>query len=134
MPTDPSTWLWIGALQQRQGNQAAADQAWTQAQHLLGDDEVFYNNRGSVLLQLGEYMEAEADARAIIKISPTGGAGYYLLGQAQSGQNKISEALDSFDKAAKFADQENNGALVVAAKLETQNLLQRPPIFATPTP
>lgn len=134
VPTDPSAWLWVGALQQRQGNQAAADQAWAQAQRLIDDDETFYNNRGTVLIQLGDYVAAEADARALIKLNPTGGAGYYLLGLTQSGQNKIPEALASFDKAATFADQENNGALVVAAKMETQNLLQRPPMFATPTP
>lgn len=134
VPEDPDIWIWLGALYQQQGRDADSEAAWAKAQELINEVD-FHNTRGIVLLQTGNYAGAEADAHFLIEQTEFAANGYYLLGQAQSAQNNYREAIDAFEEAARIAEETDNATIVVAAKLELQNLLQRgPAIGLTPTP
>jgi tetratricopeptide (TPR) repeat protein len=133
-PKDADIWIWLGVLYQQRGQQADADAAW-QTAHTLVTDLDFYNTRGIVFLQMKNYAAAEADARQLLNDSQAAPNGYYLLGQIQVGQDKPAEALASFQQAATLAEESNNATIVIASKLEIQNLMQRAPaIPATPKP
>jgi hypothetical protein len=134
VPGDPQALLWVGALQQRLGNQDAAERAWDAARQLLDGDVGLAVARGPILFQLGEFAATEADARTLLTQRNTAPAGQYLLGQVYSAQNRLPEALEAFQQAATLADETGDAAIAVAAKLEVQNILQRPPEFPTATP
>jgi tetratricopeptide (TPR) repeat protein len=134
VPSDPDIWIWLGALYRQAGREADAEAAWTKGLELTNEVD-FHNTRGIVLLQTGDFAGAESDAQFLIETGEFAANGYYLLGQAQSSQNKYQEALAAFEEAARLGEETDNATIVVAAKLEMQHLMQRgPAIGITPTP
>jgi tetratricopeptide (TPR) repeat protein len=134
VPSDPDIWIWLGALYRQAGREADAEAAWTKGLELTNEVD-FHNTRGIVLLQTGDFAGAESDAEFLIETGEFAANGYYLLGQAQSSQNKYQEALAAFEEAARLGEETDNATIVVAAKLEMQHLMQRgPAIGITPTP
>ena len=130
-PNNPDIALWVGALQLRLGHSGAAETSWSTARKLYGNDQTFYFERGLLLAQLQEDTLAEADAQELIKQPSSAAEGYLLLGGIQEGRGQINQAIDSYQKASTFAEQENNSGLVVAARSRLAYLLQLPP--AAPT-
>jgi tetratricopeptide (TPR) repeat protein len=132
VPNDPAVALWIGALQQRRGDQAAAQQAWEAARRLYGDDSTFHMERGIVWLQLGDLAAAEADARALIAQPGSAAEGYYLLSQVEEERGQISAAIAALQQAAQLAEQEGNAQLTVLARTRLGYLMQQPLLPPTP--
>jgi len=126
VPTDADIAVWVGALQQQQGNSQAAEAAWNQARQLYGSEISFLVQRGLVQLQLSDYSGTERDARTLIGM-PTGGPqGYFLLGSVQEARGEYRAAMQSFEQAANLAEQANMPELVVAARTRMAYLTQQP--------
>jgi tetratricopeptide (TPR) repeat protein len=133
VPTDPQGHLWVGALELRQGNAAAAETAFGEARRLSGDDRAFYGTRGPLLLELGMVDAAEADARTMLAQPATAPNGHFLLGQVYGARGQAPEAIRELQTASDLADQAGDAVLAVTAKLAMQSIMQSPPPPVTPT-
>lgn len=138
LPEDIEICVWVGVLEERLGNAEAASQAYAQAEQLAGDRAVFLYTRGTAYQQLGALDLAEADAQAALELRPDYAEGYFLLAGVYESRGDAARAIDAFEKAAAYAEQKNNSALVVMAKYRMGMLMQSAPAMmpgsTTPTP
>jgi tetratricopeptide (TPR) repeat protein len=134
VPDDPDIALWIGALQQQQGD-PTAEASYERARQLYGDDLTFHVERGLILTQLQQYDAAEADARQLIETSnvTAQAQGHYLIGSIAEMRGQYDQAIASFEESARLAEP-NNPELLVAARSRIAFLLQRGPPLPTVTP
>lgn len=134
VPTDASARLWIGALELRRGNRAAATVAWGEARPLFDDEIAFRAERGLVLLQAGALAAAEEDARALLELPGGASYGHFLLGQAHEIRGDARGAIAAFEEAARLAEEGGNPGLTVMARTRLASLMERLPFLPTPTP
>lgn len=127
VPTDPQGALWAGALYLRQGNTAAAENAWQAARQLYDNDVNFYFERGTVLGFIGAYDAAEQDAQQLIDLPDGAPFGYYLRAHLAESRGAYAEAIPAFEQAANLADQANLTQLAVTARTRLGFLLRSGP-------
>ncbi|MBC8163563.1 MAG: hypothetical protein H7Z42_20345 [Roseiflexaceae bacterium] len=123
-PGDPQIGLWIGALQAKQGNTAAAQASYAAARALASDEVAFLSDRVLVLMSLGDLAAAEQDATALQAIDGGAAIGTYHLGalREQAGDRQAAMAL--YEQAGALAERENRPELVVAARTRMATLMQ----------
>lgn len=137
-PDDAEVHIWVGVLEEKQGHDAAAAEAYARAEEILGDRASFLAARGMTWYRFGSLDEALADAEAALVLEPDHAEGYMLLANVYEAKGDIRAAIEAFEKTAELAEKANNSALIVLAKTRLGMLLQmapmRPPQSNTPTP
>jgi tetratricopeptide (TPR) repeat protein len=135
VPSDPEGALWLGALQLANGDAAAAERSWAEAQRLLDDEALFHFDRGVALMGVGQTDAAEQDARWLIARPESEATGYMLLGGVEEARGRIPEAITAFERAGDLAARQGNSQLEVIAKTRLGILMQSAPMIEpTPTP
>lgn len=136
-PGNPSLLILHGVLAEHQGDPATAEQSWQRARSLLdGDEAQFLTERGLSFLRIQHVDRAIDDVQAAVALDPTSAYAQLVLGSALEAQGRYQEALSAYQKAADLADAAGSAELVVMARTQMANLMQRlqAPPQATPQP
>lgn len=138
LPEEADPMLWIGVLEEKQGNNDAAEQAYAAAEKTIGDHARYVLQRGMIRAQVGAIDQAEADAEAALAEQPDMAEAYFLLGGVYEARGDVPAAIAAFEKTAELAGNQNNSALIVMAKTREGMLMQSAPMMVptppTPTP
>lgn len=117
VPHDPDLLLYQGVIQELLGDEAAAGQSFGQAQASLNNPFRFYLARSQLELRVGRLAEAEADARAALKLDPNAANAWLLLGQTLEAQQKRDEAISAYQKASDLANASGEAEIYVTARM-----------------
>ena len=131
-PEDAELYVWVGVLEELQGHPEAAQEAFVGARALLNDEPRFLTSRGMVRLRVGALDQALADGQQAVAARPDDAEAHFLLGSVYEAQRDLGRAIAAFEKAASLAEQANNSALVVMAKMRMGMILQAGPGLPVP--
>jgi tetratricopeptide (TPR) repeat protein len=135
-PEDSEVWLWLGATQQKLGDEPAASESFRRASDLSGDQVEFLVTRAPVYLAMGMLDEALVDADAVLRIDSENPQAYVILAGVADARGDYSAAVDALQHAADFADKRNQPQISATARYQLGLLLQRIPVVPKfpPTP
>ncbi|XP_004503273.1 translocon at the outer membrane of chloroplasts 64 [Cicer arietinum] len=110
-------------IAKEKGNQAYKDKQWqkaigfyTEAIKLCGDNATYYSNRAQAYLELGSYLQAEADCTKAISLDKKNVKAYFRRGTAREMLGYYKEAIDDF-KYALVLEPTNKRAASAAERL-----------------
>lgn len=115
----------LGAVADRLGDTAQAEQAWQAARVAIGDEARFLAQRGRAYLQVGLADQALQDEQAAIQLQPDLAAAHFFLGMALETAGRSTEAIQAYSRASELAV-ESDPQLVVMARSRLAALLQQP--------
>ncbi|BAT72627.1 hypothetical protein LR48_Vigan05g098500 [Vigna angularis] len=105
------------------GNQAYKDRQWqkaigfyTEAIKLCSDNATYYSNRAQAYLELGSYLQAEADCTKAISLDKKNVKAYFRRGTSREMLGYCKEAIDDF-KHALVLEPTNKRAAAAADRL-----------------
>ncbi|WVZ22546.1 hypothetical protein V8G54_001090 [Vigna mungo] len=105
------------------GNQAYKDRQWqkaigfyTEAIKLCSDNATYYSNRAQAYLELGSYLQAEADCTKAISLDKKSVKAYFRRGTSREMLGYYKEAIDDF-KHALVLEPTNKRAAAAADRL-----------------
>ncbi|MDW8213348.1 MAG: tetratricopeptide repeat protein [Roseiflexaceae bacterium] len=131
-PDNPEAALWRGVLELRAGDPAAAEELFAQARQRAASEVGFLFERGNLLIQVGLFDAAEADAAALIARPDAQAEGHLLLGSVREARGDRAGAIEAFQQAADLAAAADKPHLEVIAKTRLGMILQSLPL--TPNP
>ncbi|KAK2385679.1 translocon at the outer membrane of chloroplasts [Trifolium repens] len=110
-------------IAKEKGNQAYKDKQWpkaigfyTEAIKLCGNNATYYSNRAQAYLELGSYLQAEADCTKAISLDKKNVKAYFRRGTAREMLGYYKEAVDDF-KYAVVLEPTNKRAALTAERL-----------------
>jgi tetratricopeptide (TPR) repeat protein len=110
-------------IAKEKGNQAYKDKQWqkaigfyTEAIKLCGNNATYYSNRAQAYLELGSYLQAEADCTKAISLDKKNVKAYFHRGTAREMLSYYKEAVDDF-KYAVVLEPTNKRAALTAERL-----------------
>ncbi|KAK7398796.1 hypothetical protein VNO78_09969 [Psophocarpus tetragonolobus] len=110
-------------IAKEKGNQAYKDKQWqkaigfyTEAIKLCGDNATYYSNRAQAYLELGSYLQAEADCTKAINLDKKNVKAFFRRGTAREMLGYFKEAIDDF-KHALVLEPTNKRAASAAERL-----------------
>ncbi len=119
-------------LYEHLGEEEKARSAYQQARKIV-DEGTFYKLRAMTYVQVGDGEHALADARRAVQHHPHDPEAYFYLGNAYELLNRVPQALDAYENAARLAEAQKRDALLAVIRVRMAALLQRPPsITLTP--
>ncbi|MCX6030949.1 MAG: tetratricopeptide repeat protein [Chloroflexi bacterium] len=137
-PDDADSWLWLGVVQQKLGDQAAGRASFDKAQALLGSELSLRLARAPYYLLVGQFDSAEADLQAALQQDPENPQAYYLLANVYESQGRYEDALTALQRAGELAEARKQAELTAMSRYRQGMLIQQmqarslnPP---TPTP
>ncbi|XP_061362655.1 translocon at the outer membrane of chloroplasts 64-like [Gastrolobium bilobum] len=93
-------------IAKEKGNQAYKDKQWqkaigfyTEAIKLSGNNATYYSNRAQAYLELGSYLQAEADCTRAINLDKKNVKAYFRRGRAREMLGYYKDAIDDFNYA-----------------------------------
>ncbi|KAK4778593.1 hypothetical protein SAY86_006121 [Trapa natans] len=93
-------------IAKEKGNQAFKDKQWqkaisfyTEAIKLSSSNATYYNNRAAAFLELGSFLQAEADCTKAISLDKKNVKAYLRRGTAQEMLGYYKEAIEDFSYA-----------------------------------
>ncbi|XP_061351071.1 translocon at the outer membrane of chloroplasts 64 [Gastrolobium bilobum] len=93
-------------IAKEKGNQAYKDKQWqkaigfyTEAIKLSADNATYYSNRAQAYLELGSYLQAEADCTKAINLDKKNVKAYFRRGTAREMLGYYKDAIDDFNYA-----------------------------------
>jgi Tfp pilus assembly protein PilF len=134
-PGNPSLLILHGVLAEHQGDPAAAEQSWQRARSRLdGDEAQFLTERGLSFLRVQQVDRAIDDLQAAVALDPTSAHAHLVLGSALEAKGRHQEAFSAYQQAADLADAAGSAELVVTARTQMANLMQRLQALPQTTP
>jgi tetratricopeptide (TPR) repeat protein len=137
-PDDADSWLWLGAVQQKLGDQEAAQASFERARALLGNEVSFHLERIPIYQFVALSAEAEADVKAVLAADPQNAQAYYFYATILESQERYEEAIAALQTASELAEARKQPEITAMARYRLAFLLQqiqaRPPKELTPTP
>lgn len=132
-PQDYRLYVTHGVLAAVLGQSAVAERSWQQARALLASDEArFLTERSLAYLRAQQAQQAVDDAQAAIALDPGSAQAQLFLGGALEALGRYQEAVQAYEQASALADAADNAQLVVIARTQLAQLMQR--IQAAPVP
>lgn len=132
-PDDAIPVIWLGVLKEQLGDRAGAAAYFEQAAQLLPDPVRLQVEKSFAYNQIGQYVEAEAAARAALAIDPNSPHAHYVLAGALERQHQIEAALAEFDLASQLAEKVDAN-LAALARIRLATLMQTAPLLPADEP
>jgi cytochrome c-type biogenesis protein CcmH/NrfG len=139
-PNDPEPWLWVGVAEEKLGNTTEANQAFSRARSLLGNDTEFYVSRAPVYQGFNMLDQALADVNTALKADPSNIRAHYYLAGIYEMQGKLEQAINELETTSKLADAAQQPEMTAMARYRMGMLMQQvqmqqlgPAATATPT-
>jgi len=123
-PGSPELLLLKAVILEKLGQNAQAQDLFTQVEQLLGNREQFLQARSLLNLQIGDAQAAKNDSTELIQINPQSAEGYYYLGQSNQALGDLQSALANFQKASDLAQSQNKPELVAMVRVNMAYLIQ----------
>jgi tetratricopeptide (TPR) repeat protein len=127
VPDDPGLLLFKGVLHQVLGDEELAEQTFVQVQEILDDPVSFHLARAQLYLRVNQLEWAEAEALIALELDEDFARTWLTLGQALEFQGKVLEAVEAYEKAGKFAFDNNENEVYVLSRMAIARLSQIPP-------
>ena len=138
VPDDPVTLIMEAAYREQLGEAQAADELFSQAKNLSGNEAEFLLNRAQVYLRLGQGEAALEDVNTVITRDPESALGYYLKASTELSLNQLDAAYYSFQRTVELAEEQGNIQLSGTARVQmaylTQQMMMGMPDPPTATP
>jgi tetratricopeptide (TPR) repeat protein len=125
LPNDAETWLRLGAVQQKLGDEAAMDASYQRARSLVVSDADFNLARSQIYLSLAMLDEAKADSESVLAADPKNAFGYYILSSVYEMQGQSQEALKAVQRSAELAEAQQETQLTAMARYRMAILMQQ---------
>lgn len=125
-PNDAVPFIWLGVVKEQLGDSQAAADHFMQAAGLSADAVRYHVEKSFAYNQIGQYVQAEAEARAALAVDPNSPHAHYVLAGALEQQNQIEAALEEFDIASQLAEP-IDANLSALARIRLATLLQAAP-------
>ncbi len=129
-PENPDYAVLLGALYEVTGEEAKARAQYADAARLVDEGE-FHRLRARAYLQVGLAEKALAEAKQAVQLRPQDPEAYFYLGNAYEALGDVPNALHTYEKASKLAEEQGNAELMAIIRVRMAVLLQRIP---APTP
>lgn len=123
-PDDPTLLMLRGVVEEKQGNQAAAQQDYAASQNGFGSQEPFLLARGQAYSMANMQNQALADAQAVLQMDPKSAEAYLLTGQVYESTQRYKDALDSYNKGFDAANASGQTELAAMAKMRMAMVMQ----------
>lgn len=124
-PNDVETWLRLGVVQEKLGDQAGMAESYGRARALLASDAEFQRNRASVYFTLGSVDKARQDAEASVAAAPDNPYTHYLLASIYETLGQGQAALAAIQRAAELADAQQQSQLSAMARYRYAIMMQQ---------
>jgi len=122
--SDPDILIWLGILYERQERSREAEEAFAEAERLVGDRAEFLVKRGFSYGQLGDVEKALKDGQDAVALHPDLAQAHLVLAGAYEVQGDARRAMEELEITAQLAQKEGNDSLYVIAKTRQAMLMQ----------
>lgn len=133
-PEDSEAWLWLGATQQKLGDEQASAESFRRAGELTPDEADYRTRRATVFFALGMLEEAASEVDAALAGDPENPQAYLIRAGVHDVRGQYLEAVQALQQAADFADKRNLPQVSATARYQMGMLLQRMPVGPQPSP
>ncbi len=137
-PDDAQMWLQVGCTLLKLGDSTGAEESFSRARLLLGDDNALRLARAPVCLAIDLPEYAEADLQAMIAADPESTMAYYYLASIFEQRGEVAQAIAALQRASELAEASQDAQLQVMARYRiailTQQLVGQSLVAPTPTP
>lgn len=123
-PGDPDILIWLGILYEWQERSREAQDAFAEAERLVGDRAEFLVMRGFSYGQLGDVEKALADGQDAVALNPDLAQAHLVLAGAYEVRGDARRALEELEITAQLAQKDGNDSLYVIAKTRQAMLMQ----------
>ncbi|MHB8135771.1 MAG: tetratricopeptide repeat protein [Anaerolineaceae bacterium] len=128
VPGSYELWIWQGVIQQKRGDQDAAQQAFLKGHDLVDKLENYYLTKAYYEFISGLTDAGLADAQMLVAINPQSPEGFLYIGQAYENLGETTKALDAYEKASVLAEKSDNAELIATIKVRMGMLMQTSPL------
>ncbi len=123
-PEEYSLWIQKGMLLIQLGDKAAAQDSFDQALTLGIDQERYFIERIYNAMQIGLIDLALEDIDQLLSVNPESAEGYLFLGQILESRGDTSGAMQAYEKASVFAEQQEKIELMTTIRMRLGMLMQ----------
>ena len=122
--------LWIkkGVLAKVLNDPQTEQESYQKAETLTDSMENFYIERSSVYMLFDLFDDILADANSLIEMNPDSAEGYLYIGMVQENRGELSDASQSYEKAAALAEEQDKMQLAATIKVRMAMMMQSIPI------
>jgi hypothetical protein len=132
LPHNAELMVWEAVLNERLGNQDAANAAAAEAQKALAaTPSLYWVTLGNTRLRVNDLKGAQAAGEQGLKIDPNEPQLYFLLGGVAENAGDNAAAINYFQKTSELAEGDNP-QLAVIARVRMGQLLQSPGSLSSP--
>jgi tetratricopeptide (TPR) repeat protein len=132
-PGDSETWLWLGGVQEKLGDAAAAADSFRHASDLIPDPLDYLTRRATIHLALGMLDQALSDANAALARDPENPQAEIILAGVYQAQGQLDAAVQALQRTADYADKRNLPQISATARYQLGMLLQSIPLAPPPS-
>jgi tetratricopeptide (TPR) repeat protein len=125
LPGDAETWLRLGVVQEKLGDQAAMAESYGRARALLASDAELRLTRANVYFTLDFLDRAQQDAEASVAAEPENPYAHYLLASVYETLGQRQAALGAIQRAAELADAQQQTQLSAMARYRYAIMMQQ---------
>jgi tetratricopeptide (TPR) repeat protein len=133
-PDDSEAWLWLGATQQKLGDEQASAESFRRAAELTPDETDYRTGRATIFFALGMLDEAASEVDATLAGDRENPQAYLIRAGVYDVRGQYLEAVQALQQAAEFADKRNLPQVSATARYQMGMLLQRIPAGPQPSP
>lgn len=127
VPNDPSLLTIKGVVLQLLERNVEAGDVFSSVQEILEDPIEYYLARAQVYLRVGEFEQAERDARAALALNDEFARGWMVLGQSLEMQEKYVDAMAAYETTSEIALENEENELYVMSRMALARLTESLP-------
>lgn len=129
--SDPEPWLFLGWVQERQGNDQEARTSFQRAREAFSSPSTYELALARLYLEKGDLEKALPHALRATELDPESAQAFYALAGAYEGTDRVVEAIQAIQRAEELANAQGNLELAAMCRVRLGMLLQR---ISVPTP
>jgi len=127
VPNDPSLLMIKGVVLQLLERNAEAEDVFSSVQEILNNPIEYYLARAQVYLRVGQFEQAERDARAALALNDEFARGWMVLGQSLEMQEKYVDAMAAYETTSEIALENEENELYVMSRMALARLTESLP-------
>ena len=124
VPTSSELLIWKGYLDEKAGNQLAAQTEYSKALVCAGSEKLFLLQRAIEFVRVGEYQRVLTDTNELIAKYPNYAEAYYIRASGYEGLHQNALAIVDLQKCGDLAQAQGNDALYAESRVRLATLMQ----------
>jgi len=127
VPNDPSLLVIKGVVLQMLERNAEAEDVFSLVQEIINDPVEYYLTRAQVYLRVGQFEQAERDARSALALNEKFAQSWMILGQSLEMQEKYVDAMAAYETTSEIALDDGENELYVMSRVALARLTEALP-------